>query len=808
MPGADFDIHIEHEADRYTIPSKKGMTRANQMTEIHKIITSAGWLDKSPDGHPKVDLDEVEPEEELSPAQWKAAVKAKRQEILTEKNKSIPAKTAGQAQKDPNQNDVKVIDRSYLDQSFKAKSKTAQSQIDGVVNSKEFQLNTDQERAFRIVANHAVSSNPDQLKMYMGGMAGTGKSQVIKALMHFFRLRNESHRFAVLAPTGTAAALLNGSTYHSFLGVAVDGLGMRNEATNVAQVQERIEGVDYFFLDEISMVACHEFYKISSQLAKATNQFDLPFGGKNMIFSGDFAQLPPVFGSALYSGDVGTQLKSRMSVIGQESAIGKALWHQVTTVVILRDNMRQRSQTPADAKMRTALENMRYSACTPEDISFLKTRIAGRHPDQPKLAAKDFRNASIITSLNAQKDKINELGSRRFAAETNQSLTHFHSVDHFGNSPDVSEKKRRGRKSKRTSKHSSSAISPWLQDLIWNLPHAATAHFPGRLSLCIGMPVMIRNNDATELCITKGQEGFVAGWTSHNGGHGKEVLDTLFVKLDKPAKSVKIDGLPENVVPIVKSLKTVKCIFPSDLAEHVERSQVWVLPNFSMTDYASQGKTRPFNPVDLSNCRNHQSYYTCLSRSATAAGTIIVQSFSPQMIISGATGYLRQEFCELEILDEITKMRYENTFPAKVQGSTRNSLIRSFQKWKGTIYVPPSIHKALTWSAKDPLPLLSVVTDASWQMISKDKKKKVVENDSEEAQTSFVPAKGSIPVNVKYKLANEETSGTFKEQRTLRSHGTSASSPAGLLWDGEDYSCAYDALITVLYDTWTNNTDH
>ena len=43
------------------------------------------------------------------------------------------------------------------------------------------------------------------------------------------------------------------------------------------------------------------------------------------------------------------------------------------------------------------------------------------------------------------------------------------------------------------------------------------------------------------------------------------MLDTLFVKLDKPAKSVKIDGLPENVVPIVKSVKTVKCVFSSDL---------------------------------------------------------------------------------------------------------------------------------------------------------------------------------------------------------------------------------------------------
>ena len=61
-----------------------------------------------------------------------------------------------------------------------------------------------------------------------------------------------------------------------------------------------------------------------------------------------------------------------MSVIEQESAIGKALWYKVTTVVILRENMRQWSQTPADAKMHAALENMRYGPCTVEDISFLE----------------------------------------------------------------------------------------------------------------------------------------------------------------------------------------------------------------------------------------------------------------------------------------------------------------------------------------------------------------------------------------------------------------------------------------------------
>ena len=54
---------------------------------------------------------------------------------------------------------------------------------------------------------------------------------------------------------------------------------------------------------------CHKIIKLynkNDQLAKGLNQFYLPYGGINMIFSGDFAQMPPVFGSPLYSGTVGT----------------------------------------------------------------------------------------------------------------------------------------------------------------------------------------------------------------------------------------------------------------------------------------------------------------------------------------------------------------------------------------------------------------------------------------------------------------------------------------------------------------------
>ena len=64
---------------------------------------------------------------------------------------------------------------------------------------------------------------------------------------------------------------------------------------------------------------------------------------------------------------------------------------------------------------------MRYAACTPEGIKFLKSHIAGGHSNQPKLLSKESRNVSIITALNAQKDRINELGSGQLSAETGQT---------------------------------------------------------------------------------------------------------------------------------------------------------------------------------------------------------------------------------------------------------------------------------------------------------------------------------------------------------------------------------------------------
>ena len=57
---------------------KKGQQRSEQMAEIPKIVTSAGWLDQCPDGPSSMDFTEIEPEE-LPPSQWDAAVQEKHQ---------------------------------------------------------------------------------------------------------------------------------------------------------------------------------------------------------------------------------------------------------------------------------------------------------------------------------------------------------------------------------------------------------------------------------------------------------------------------------------------------------------------------------------------------------------------------------------------------------------------------------------------------------------------------------------------------------------------------------------------------------
>ena len=108
-----------------------------------------------------------------------------------------------------------MIDKSYLE--WTCQSSEWEKTISSI--SSKCHLNCEQDCAFHIVANHACQPESEQLKMHIGGMDSTGKSQVFKALIRFFELQNEGHQFGVIVPTRSMAALLGGSMYHSVFGV-------------------------------------------------------------------------------------------------------------------------------------------------------------------------------------------------------------------------------------------------------------------------------------------------------------------------------------------------------------------------------------------------------------------------------------------------------------------------------------------------------------------------------------------------------------------------------------------------------------
>ncbi|KAF6755123.1 hypothetical protein DFP72DRAFT_811972 [Ephemerocybe angulata] len=436
--------------------------------------------------------------------------------------------------------------------------------------------------------------------------------------------------------------------------------------------------------------------------------------------------------------------------------------------------MRQISDSPEEAAFRRALENLRWRGCTTEDIALLRSRIASTGPT---LSVDDegYKNVSVITALNKDKDHINHANSLRFASESGQSLEDFFSIDTISQS----EPKRVDPKKSRRVYSTAKNISKPAQVGLWNQPPNTSEQVPGKLSLCLGMPVIIRFNEATELCITRGQEARVVGWSAlkYPKWPGRKYLDVLYVELVRPPHPVKLPHLPQNVVPLTRHSESIEAQLPDDLYMRISRSQVPVLPNFSMTDYSSQGKTREWNVVDVKECRTFHGVYTCLSRGTSLSRTLIVRDFEDSLVQGGLDGDLRQEYRELEYLTTITDLRYRGILPPSIMQPTRWETIRLYRIWKGT--AGKEVADAPAFKEPDIIapPTESIVYEIE-TIASNGKRKERATNESN------LPKKRRRAVQEPI-LAN-----------------TTWVSPTGPVWDSQDWSCAYDSLTFVLHSLW------
>ena len=141
----------------------------------------------------------------------------------------------------------------------------------------------------------AVRKNHNVLVL---GQAGTGKTSLLKDI--YKEQKSLGRNVQISASTGIAATLLPGArTVHSFFGI-LDGRFTNEEMfqrlgedSNLLTVKQRIIACDILIIDEISMLSMKNFLQIEAVCRHLRNK-DGPFGGIQMILSGDLYQLRPV----------------------------------------------------------------------------------------------------------------------------------------------------------------------------------------------------------------------------------------------------------------------------------------------------------------------------------------------------------------------------------------------------------------------------------------------------------------------------------------------------------------------------------
>lgn len=124
------------------------------------------------------------------------------------------------------------------------------------------------------------------------GPAGAGKTFVLN---QFIKLaKSEGKHVSVTATTGLAATHLGGTTIHSWSGIGVNDELPQGFAEHMSKARrEIIEKTDVLVIDEISML--HDFrLDMVDEACRLVRKNEEPFGGIQIIMSGDFFQLPPI----------------------------------------------------------------------------------------------------------------------------------------------------------------------------------------------------------------------------------------------------------------------------------------------------------------------------------------------------------------------------------------------------------------------------------------------------------------------------------------------------------------------------------
>ena len=129
--------------------------------------------------------------------------------------------------------------------------------------------------------------------VFITGPGGVGKTSLIKL---FVRIYKQNKIIGLTSTTGISALLFGGSTLHSYLGIGLGQGSVDYMSQNVfknSKLRKRWNDLETLIIDEVSMLSPVLFDKIE-QVARCVRRNEKPFGGIQLVLSGDFLQLPCV----------------------------------------------------------------------------------------------------------------------------------------------------------------------------------------------------------------------------------------------------------------------------------------------------------------------------------------------------------------------------------------------------------------------------------------------------------------------------------------------------------------------------------
>lgn len=166
-------------------------------------------------------------------------------------------------------------------------------------------LNIAQRVAFSSEQNQVSDLVVHQGKsVFFTGAAGTGKSVLLRQIISRLKAKYEGvdGALVITASTGIAACHIGGQTLHSFADVG-------HSETSAEEMVKRLElrwnwkaltawrCVKVLIIDEISMVDgsfLDKLEQVATRVRSSINPAGRPFGGIQLVVTGDFFQLPPV----------------------------------------------------------------------------------------------------------------------------------------------------------------------------------------------------------------------------------------------------------------------------------------------------------------------------------------------------------------------------------------------------------------------------------------------------------------------------------------------------------------------------------